>query len=143
LLSGGSAFGLAAADGVMRWLEERDMGFDAGDAFVPIVPAAVLYDLGVGSAQARPGANEGYAACESAEDKPLKQGRFGAGAGATVGKAAGLSFSSPGGFGAASIELPGGVVVAACFAVNALGDIFSHETASASRGCAAARWRTR
>lgn len=128
LLSGGSAFGLAAADGVMRWLEERSMGFDAGDAFVPIVPAAVLYDLGVGSAQVRPDAQAGYAACESAEESPLKQGLFGAGTGATIGKAAGADFAASGGFGAASVELPGGVVVAACFAVNALGDVYSHET---------------
>lgn len=128
LLSGGSAFGLAAADGVMRWLEERDMGFDAGEAFVPIVPAAVLYDLGVGSAQVRPDAQAGYAACENAGEMPLPQGRCGAGTGATVGKAAGMSFAAPGGFGAASVELPGGVIVAACFAVNALGDIYSHET---------------
>ncbi len=128
LLSGGSAFGLAAADGVMRWLEERGMGFDAGDAFVPIVPAAVLYDLGTGSAQVRPGAQAGYAACEIAAETPLKQGPFGAGTGATVGKAAGAGFAAPGGIGAASVELPGGVVVAACFAVNALGDVYSHET---------------
>ena len=128
LLSGGSAFGLAAADGVMRWLEERDMGFDAGEAFVPIVPAAVLYDLGVGNAQVRPDAQAGYAACESAGETPLMQGLFGAGTGAMVGKAAGISFAAPGGFGAASVELPGGVVVAACFAVNALGDVYSHET---------------
>ncbi len=128
LLSGGSAFGLAAADGVMRWLEERDMGFDAGDAFVPIVPAAVLYDLDTGSAQVRPDAKAGYAACESAGETALMLGLFGAGTGATVGKAAGAGFAAPGGFGAASIELPGGIVVAACFAVNALGDIYSHET---------------
>jgi L-aminopeptidase/D-esterase-like protein len=128
LLSGGSAFGLAAADGVMRWLEERGMGFDAGEAFVPIVPAAVLYDLGVGSAQVRPDAQAGYAACESAGETPLKQGPFGAGTGATVGKVAGVEFAAPGGFGAAAMALPGGVVVAACFAVNALGDIYNHET---------------
>jgi L-aminopeptidase/D-esterase-like protein len=128
LLSGGSAFGLAAVDGVMRWLEERDMGFDAGEAYVPIVPAAVLYDLGVGSAQVRPDAQAGYAACESAAEAPLKQGRFGAGTGAMIGQAAGMSFAAPGGFGAASVMLPGGVVVAACFAVNALGDVYSHET---------------
>lgn len=128
LLSGGSAFGLAAADGVMRWLEERDMGFDAGDAFIPIVPAAVLYDLGVGSAQVRPDAQAGYAACDCAGETPLMQGLFGAATGATVGKAAGAGFAAAGGFGAASVELPGGVVVAACFAVNALGDVYSHET---------------
>ena len=128
LLSGGSAFGLAAADGVMRWLEARGMGYDAGDALVPIVPAAVLYDLGVGSSTVRPDAQAGYAACEAAVETPLKQGRYGAGTGATVGKAGGTEFAAPGGVGCASVALPGGVVVAACFAVNALGDVFSHET---------------
>lgn len=128
LLSGGSAFGLAAADGVMRWLEARGMGFDAGEAVVPIVPAAVLYDLGVGSASVRPDAQAGFAACEAAGETPLKQGHFGAGTGATVGKADGMEFAARGGIGCASVALPGGVVVAACFAVNALGDVYSHET---------------
>ncbi len=134
LLSGGSAFGLAAADGVMRWLEARGMGFDAGDARVPIVPAAVLYDLGTGSASVRPDAQAGFAACEAADEKPLEQGRFGAGTGATVGKAGGMEFAAPGGFGCASVALPGGVVVAACFAVNALGDVYHHETGKRAAG---------
>lgn len=128
LLSGGSAFGLAAADGVMRWLEARGMGLDTGDSLVPIVPAAVLYDLGTGSSTVRPDAQAGYTACEAAEDKPLQQGRYGAGTGATVGKAAGMEFAARGGVGCASVELPGGVIVGACFAVNALGDVYSHET---------------
>jgi len=128
LLSGGSAYGLAAADGVMRWLEARGMGLDTGDALVPIVPAAVLYDLGVGSSTVRPDTQAGYAACEAAEDKPLQQGRYGAGTGATVGKAAGMEFAARGGVGCASVELPDGVIVAACFAVNALGDVYSHDT---------------
>ncbi len=128
LLSGGSAFGLAAADGVMRWLEARGMGLDTGDSLVPIVPAAVLYDLGVGSSTVRPDVQAGYAACEAAVETPLKQGRYGAGTGATVGKAAGMEFAAYGGIGCASVELPGGVIVAACFAVNALGDVYSHET---------------
>ena len=127
LLSGGSAYGLAAADGVMRWLEERGKGFDTGSARVPIVPAAVLYDLAVGSATVRPGAQEGYAACEAASSEPLAQGRFGAGTGAMVGQAAGPEFASPGGFGAASVQL-GDVIVAACFAVNAFGDIYDYNT---------------
>ena len=126
LLCGGSAFGLAAADGVMRWLEERGIGFDTGSAHVPIVPAAVLYDLATGSADVRPDAAAGYAACEAASDKPLLQGAYGAGTGATVGKAAGMAYAARGGFGAASIELPGGVIVAAGFAVNAFGDIYDH-----------------
>lgn len=127
LLSGGSAYGLAAADGVMRWLEERGEGFDTGSALVPIVPAAVLYDLAVGSAAVRPGAMEGYAACEAASSEPLAQGRCGAGTGAVVGQAAGPEFASPGGFGTASVQL-GDIIVAACFAVNAFGDIYDYNT---------------
>jgi len=125
LLSGGSAFGLAAADGVMRWLEERGEGFETGFARVPIVPAAVLYDLGCGNASVRPGAQEGYAACEAASSESLMQGRAGAGTGASVGKAGGSQYASPGGFGTASIEMDG-VIVSACFAVNAFGDIYDH-----------------
>ena len=128
LLSGGSAFGLAAADGVMRWLEEKGRGFDTGVARVPIVPAAVLFDLAFGSADVRPDAAAGYAACENASDKPLMQGHVGAGTGATVGKAAGMQLCGRGGFGTASVTLPGGVIVAAGFAVNALGDIYDHTT---------------
>lgn len=128
VLSGGSAFGLAAADGVMRWLEARGIGFDTGFARVPIVPAAVLYDLGTGSADKRPDAAAGYAACESALDKPFSQGSVGAGTGATVGKAAGMDKAAKGGFGTASVMLPGGVIVAAGFAVNALGDIYDPKT---------------
>ncbi len=127
MLSGGSAFGLAAADGAMRWLEERGIGLDTGFARVPIVAAAVLYDLGEGSVSVRPGPDEGYAACAAASFSPLAQGRFGAGAGATVGKAGGMQYVSKGGFGAASISI-GEVVVAACFAVNAFGDVYDHKT---------------
>jgi len=126
VLSGGSAFGLAAADGVMRWLEERGIGLDTGYARVPIVPAAVLYDLGTGSAAVRPDAHAGYAACENVAHAPLAQGPFGAGTGATVGKAAGMAYVGRGGFGTASVTLPGGVIVAAGFAVNAFGDIYDH-----------------
>jgi L-aminopeptidase/D-esterase-like protein len=128
LLSGGSAFGLAATDGVMRWLEVHERGFDTGYARVPIVPAAVLYDLGIGSADVRPGADAGYAACEIASAAPLSQGLWGAGTGATVGKAAGMARAQSGGFGAASVTVGNGVIVAACFAVNALGDIYDHTT---------------
>lgn len=127
LLSGGSAFGLAAADGAMRWLEEHGQGFDAGFAKVPIVPAAVLFDLGIGSVTVRPGAEQGYAACEAAVSEPLESGLFGAGTGATVGKAAGMEYASPGGFGTASIVMDD-VIVAACFAVNAFGDVYDHNT---------------
>ncbi len=125
LLCGGSAFGLAAADGVMRWLEERGEGFDTGIARVPIVPAAVLYDLGVGSPSHRPDAAAGYAACENAAGA-ITSGAFGAGTGCTVGKAAGMDKSGRGGFGTAAILLQNGVIVAAAFAVNAFGDVYDH-----------------
>src|SRR5512143_76215 len=90
LLGGGSAFGLAAADGVMRWLEERRIGFNVGVAHVPIVPAAILFDLGIGSPSVRPTAESGYAACEAAAGGVVVQGNAGAGAGATVGKMLGF-----------------------------------------------------
>ncbi len=127
LLSGGSAFGLSAADGVMRWLEERGEGFDAGVAKIPIVPAAVLFDLSVGSSAVRPDSKAGYAACEAASGEPLSQGGFGAGTGAMVGQAAGIEYASKGGFGAASVNI-GDIIVAACFAVNAFGDVYDHNT---------------
>ncbi len=121
LLTGGSAFGLSAADGVMRWLEERGIGFDADVARVPIVPAAVLFDLGVGDPKARPIPSAGYAACHAAaEDVP--EGSVGAGTGATVAKVRGLSHAMKGGVGTASVE-EGGLIVGALFAVNALGEI--------------------
>ena len=122
VLSGGSAFGLAAADGVMRYLKEQNAGFDAGVAKVPIVPAAVLFDLAQGSADAYPDSLAGYSACENAA-KEAAQGLVGAGRGATVGKAAGPQYAMPGGIGMAALELAGGVKVAACVAVNAVGDI--------------------
>ncbi len=128
LLSGGSAFGLAAADGVMRWLEANGIGFETGFARVPIVPAAVLYDLDTGSAANRPDSKAGYAACENAARETLAQGSVGAGTGATIGKAGGMEKAAKGGFGTAAITLPSGITVAACFAVNALGDIYDHTT---------------
>lgn len=127
VLCGGSAFGLAAADGVMQYLEEIGQGFDAGVAKVPIVGAAVLFDLGVKSASVRPTAANGYQACSAAE-KTAECGNIGAGTGATTGKAAGMHAAGRGGFGTASIELAGGVIVAACFAVNAIGDVYDHMT---------------
>lgn len=121
LLSGGSAFGLAAADGVVRWLEERAVGFDAGVARVPIVPAAVLFDLGVGDASARPDAASGYAACQDASED-VQEGAFGAGTGATVAKLYGPERAVDGGIGSASVEEEG-VTVGAIAAVNAFGEI--------------------
>jgi L-aminopeptidase/D-esterase-like protein len=127
LLAGGSAFGLDAAGGVMRWLEEREIGFDAKVARVPIVPAAVLFDLGVGDAKARPDAAMGYAACQAATEGLLAQGAFGAGTGATVGKMLGPLFAMAGGVGTASRKTNGGATVAVVVAVNALGDVINYK----------------
>lgn len=122
LLTGGSAYGLAAADGVMRYLEEQGVGYAAGDARVPIVPAAVLYDLGIGDAMARPDASMGYGACRAAQTGTFAQGNVGAGTGATVGKLLGGSRATKAGIGTASLHA-GRLVVAALVAVNAVGDI--------------------
>lgn len=123
LLTGGSAFGLAAADGVMRYLRERGIGFPAAAGPVPIVPAAVLYDLAVGQ-PTYPDGNAGFAACQASENAPLARGRAGAGAGATVGKLFGAANAIAGGFGSASARLPDGGMLAAAVAVNAVGDIW-------------------
>lgn len=125
LLSGGSAFGLAAADGVMRWLAERGRGFDAGVARVPIVPTAVLFDLDSGSADVRPGPAQGYAACEAAAEA-FGQGRVGAGAGATVAKLSGREHAVPGGVGSTS-ERDGDLIVASLVAVNSVGEIIGDD----------------
>jgi L-aminopeptidase/D-esterase-like protein len=127
LLTGGSAFGLAAADGVVRWLEENNIGFDAGVARVPIVPAAVLFDLTVGRADVRPDAAMGYAACQNAVDnpEPLQMGSIGAGTGATVGNILGPQARMKGGLGAAVIELSAGLRVGALIAVNCFGDVIN------------------
>lgn len=133
LLSGGSAWGLDAAGGVMRWLDAHDIGLAVGTAAgqrVPIVPAAVLFDLHVGDARIRPDAESGWAACEaaaSATDTPLAQGNVGAGAGATVGKLFGMPHAMKGGIGSASLTLHG-VTVGALMAVNALGDVVDAAT---------------
>ena len=123
LLSGGSAFGLAAADGVVAWLEERGRGFPMPEATVPIVPAAILYDLGVGRSDVRPGPARGRAACEAASAAPVAQGCVGAGAGCRVGAPLGPARATKGGIGSAGATLPGGAVVAALFAVNSFGDV--------------------
>lgn len=126
LLTGGSAFGLAAADGVTRYLEERGIGFDAGVARVPIVPAAVLFDLGVGDPKARPGVSEGYAACDQASEGDVPEGSVGAGTGATVAKLYGPHRQVKGGIGTAAIERDG-LIVGALLAVNAIGEILDEE----------------
>jgi len=128
LLTGGSAFGLAAADGVMRYLEERNIGYDTGAARVPIVPAAVLYDLQIGSARVRPTAEMGYEACRAATSGPLAEGNVGAGTGATVGKLLGPRYAMKSGFGTWSIRSDSGITVAAAVAVNAFGDVRDHAT---------------
>jgi len=121
LLTGGSAFGLAAADGVMRFLDEHGIGFDAGVARVPIVPSAVLFDLAIGDPSARPGPQDGYAACLSASEKP-EEGSVGAGTGATVAKLRGPDRAVKGGIGTSSATVEG-LKVGAMFAVNALGEV--------------------
>jgi L-aminopeptidase/D-esterase-like protein len=122
LLTGGSAFGLDAAGGVMRWLDEHGHGLAVGPARVPIVPAAVLFDLWVGDARIRPDASTGYAACQAASTQPPAQGNAGAGLGATVGKRLGIHRAMKGGIGTASLRV-GGFTVAALVAVNAIGDV--------------------
>jgi L-aminopeptidase/D-esterase-like protein len=123
VLAGGSAFGLAAADGAMRFLEERGVGFEVpGIARVPIVPAAVLFDLGIGDARARPGPDDGYVACREAGAGDVEEGSVGVGTGATVAKLSGADRSVKGGVGTASEERDG-VVVGAIVAVNALGEV--------------------
>jgi L-aminopeptidase/D-esterase-like protein len=123
LLAGGSAYGLAAADGVMRYLEAHGVGYPTPAARVPIVPAAILYDLDMGSATRRPDAAMGYAACEAASDSPVEQGSVGAGTGAKLGAFLGLPTATKGGIGSASLDLGEGLIVAALFAVNAVGDV--------------------
>lgn len=122
VMTGGSAYGLAAADGVMRFLEERGTGYRTPWGVVPIVPAAVIFDLGTGSANVRPTRESGYAAALSASGTLIPEGACGAGTGATVGKWAGPEFSMPGGFGISSLDHEG-VTVSAAAVVNALGDI--------------------
>ena len=135
VLSGGSAFGLDAASGVVRYLEERDVGYDVGVARVPIVPAAILFDLGVGGKpHIRPGAECGYRAAKAALAGLIQEGNVGAGTGATVGKLAGSGRAMKGGIGTAAIELPNGLVVAALVAVNAIGDVIDPSTGAVVAG---------
>lgn len=134
LLGGGSAFGLAAADGVMRWLEERGVGYDVGVARVPIVPAAILFDLPLARADVRPDAAAGYAACAAADAAPVAQGNVGAGVGASVGKAQGLKHATKGGLGSAGIQCPDGLIVAALAVVNAFGNVYDPQSGRAIAG---------
>src|SRR5262245_25718971 len=129
LLSGGSAYGLDAAGGVVRYLEEHGLGVHVGSAIVPIVPAAILYDLGVGDAKIRPTAESGYKACEAASSAKVAEGNVGAGAGATVGKMFGARLAMKSGLGTASVRVgKSAIVVAAIVAVNAVGDVVDPKT---------------
>lgn len=128
MLSGGSAFGLATADGAMQWLYEHEIGYMSGAGFlVPIVPAAILFDLAVGNPDVRPTAQMGYQACENATDVAVEQGSVGAGTGARIGAMLGNDRASKGGIGSASIELPNGLIIAALMAVNAVGDVLDEQ----------------
>ena len=128
LLSGGSAYGLSAASGVMRYLEEDGTGYEIGSVVVPIVPGAIIFDLGLGSSNVRPTADDGYAACQSAASGELEEGTVGAGTGATVAKALGLGHAVKGGLGTCSRNLGDGLIVSAIAVVNAMGDVVDPET---------------
>jgi L-aminopeptidase/D-esterase-like protein len=127
LLTGGSAFGLAAADGVSRWLEERGRGTWTPAGPVPLVPTAVVFDLPSGDPKARPGPDDGYAACEAAAPGVPERGAVGVGTGATVAKALGREGSKPGGFGYAAMKTGTGQTVAALAAVNSAGDVIAED----------------
>jgi L-aminopeptidase/D-esterase-like protein len=128
VLAGGSAFGLDAATGAVRYLEDRGVGFDVRVARVPIVPAAILFDLGIGDADVRPDADMGYQACLNASTDPPLEGNVGAGTGATVGKILGPAGAMKTGIGTASLEIGNGVIVGAIVAVNVFGDVIDPET---------------
>jgi len=134
LLTGGSAFGLDAAAGVMRWCEERGIGLRFGGSVIPIVGAAVLFDLGVGRRDVRPDAAAGYAACQAANGGRVAEGSVGAGTGATVAKMGGPGAALKGGVGTASEDAGDGLVVAALVAVNAAGEVFDGSTGTVVAG---------
>ncbi len=136
VLSGGSAFGLDTASGVVRYLEEKGIGYQTSVALVPIVPAAILFDLAVGDPAVRPGPQTGYDACSAADSGPTPEGNVGAGAGATVGKLLGHEYAMKGGLGTASIQA-GDLTVAALAAVNAVGDVVDPRTGSILAGARA------
>jgi L-aminopeptidase/D-esterase-like protein len=134
LLTGGSAFGLDAASGVMRYLEEQEKGYPTGVARVPIVPAAVLFDLGLGRSDIRPDAAMGYAACLNARPDHAAEGNIGAGTGATVGKLCGMSQAMKSGLGIAHLHLAGDLRIVAVAAVNAFGDVVDPRTGACIAG---------
>ncbi|HZU25606.1 MAG TPA: P1 family peptidase [Bryobacteraceae bacterium] len=128
MLAGGSAFGLEAASGVRRYLEREGVGYQTGAARVPLVPAAIIYDLSIGKASARPTREMGEAAAAHASSGPVQEGPVGAGTGATVGKLLGMDHAMKSGLGTATVSLSGGVVVSALAVVNAVGDVIDPET---------------
>jgi L-aminopeptidase/D-esterase-like protein len=128
MLAGGSAFGLDAAGGVMRYLEEQKVGFNVGVARVPIVPAAILFDLALGRADVRPDPEMGYRAAATANAETVAEGNVGAGTGASVGKIFGMAGAMKSGLGSASIDIGGGIIVGALAAVNAFGDVTDPQT---------------
>lgn len=134
LLAGGSAYGLDAASGVMRYLEERGVGFDTVAGVVPIVPAAIIFDLAIGDAHVRPTADNAYQACCAATDMQTAEGSVGAGTGASVGKCLGMAHATKGGIGMASVALGNDVVVAALIVVNAWGDVIDPRSGNTVAG---------
>ena len=134
VLAGGSAFGLDAATGVMRYLEEKKIGFNTGAAKVPIVPAAILYDLNIGRADVRPDSAMGYRAAASASSDTSEEGNVGAGTGASIGKMFGATLATKSGVGTASMDIGGGVILGALVAVNAFGDVVDPQTAKILAG---------
>lgn len=135
VLAGGSAFGLDVATGVMKFLEEKNVGFKTNAGVVPIVPAAVIFDLSfVGASKARPTADCGYQAAAAATNGPVDEGNVGAGAGATVGKLGGARTAMKAGVGSAALSLPNGLIVGALVAVNAVGDVIDPSTGAVVAG---------
>ena len=134
VLAGGSAFGLDAASGVMRYLDERNIGFKVGAANVPIVPSAILMDLGVGNPKIRPTAECGYSAAQGASTSVVLEGNVGAGAGATIGKTGGMGRAMKGGIGSAALIMSDGTIVAAMVAINAVGDVIDPSTGKVIAG---------
>ena len=139
LLSGGSAFGLDAAGGVMRFLEEKGVGVSTGVAKVPIVPTAILFDLAVGNAAVRPDIEMGYQACVNAKSEPPAEGNFGAGTGATVGKILGMKQTMKAGIGCSGIKIGRSTILSAIVAVNAFGDVVDYRDRKIIAGCRSIR----
>lgn len=128
MLAGGSAYGLDAASGAMKYLEENGFGFDAGVAKVPIIPSAILFDLAIGNSKIRPDQQMGYQACLNASENPVTEGCVGAGTGALAGNALGPKQATKSGIGSASVDIGGGIVVGALIAVNPFGDVYDPKT---------------